>query len=86
MSLDRTVSTEELLSAFDVGGRTAAEHIGTEALLFQTGYLTITVEESSSHGRLDWRCAPAGNSLQNTSPASALCRTRSSRPQPATTA
>ena len=42
VSLDRTVSTEELLSAFDVGGRTAAEHIGTEALLFQTGYLTIT--------------------------------------------
>ena len=45
VSLDRTVSTEELLSAFDVGGRTAAEHIGTEALLFQTGYLTITGEE-----------------------------------------
>ena len=63
MSLDRTVSTEELLSAFDVGGRTAAEHIGTEALLFQTGYLTITVEESSSHGRLDWRCAPAGTCI-----------------------
>ena len=45
VSLDRTVSTEELLSAFDVGGRTAAEHIGTEALLFQTGYLTIKGEE-----------------------------------------
>ena len=45
VSLDRTVSTTELLSAFDVGGRTAAEHIGTEALLFQTGYLTITGEE-----------------------------------------
>ena len=39
VSLDRTVSTEELLSAFDV------DHIGTEALLFQTGYLTITGEE-----------------------------------------
>ena len=39
VSLDQTVSTEELLSAFDV------EHIGTEALLFQTGYLTITEEE-----------------------------------------
>ena len=46
VSLDRTVSTEELLSAFDVGGRTAAEHIGTEALLFQTGYLTITGKRS----------------------------------------
>ena len=39
VSLDRTVSTEELLSAFDV------DHIGTEALLFHTGYLTITGEE-----------------------------------------
>ena len=39
VSLDQTVSTEELLSTFDV------EHIGTEALLFQTGYLTITGEE-----------------------------------------
>ncbi len=40
VSLDRTVSTAELLSAFDV------EEIGTEALLFQTGYLTITGEET----------------------------------------
>ena len=39
------VSIEALLSAFDVGGRSAAEQIGTEALLFQTGYLTITGEE-----------------------------------------
>ena len=39
VSLDRTVSTADLLSAFDV------DHIGTEALLFQTGYLTITGEE-----------------------------------------
>ncbi len=39
VSLDDTVSTEDLLSAFDVG------HLGTEALLFQTGYLTITGEE-----------------------------------------
>ena len=39
VSLDRTVSTEDLLSSFDV------DHIGTEALLFQTGYLTITGEE-----------------------------------------
>jgi len=45
VSLDRMVSTERLLSAFDVGGRCAAEHIGTEALLFQTGYLTITGEQ-----------------------------------------
>ena len=33
------MSTEDLLSVFDV------EHIGTEALMFQTGYLTITAEE-----------------------------------------
>ena len=39
VSLDDMVSTERLLSAFDV------EHVGTEALLFQTGYLTITGEE-----------------------------------------
>ena len=39
VSLDQTVSTADLLSAFDV------DHIGTEALLFQTGYLTITREE-----------------------------------------
>ena len=39
VSLDRTLSTEALLSSFDV------HHIGTEALLFQTGYLTITGEE-----------------------------------------
>ena len=39
VSLDDMVGTEDLLSAFDV------DHIGTEALLFQTGYLTITAEE-----------------------------------------
>ena len=39
VSLDRMVSTAALLSVFDVG------RIGTEALLFQTGYLTITGEE-----------------------------------------
>ena len=40
VSLGEMVSTGELLSAFDVG------HIGTEALLFQTGYLTIVSEEN----------------------------------------
>ena len=39
VSLHRMVSTAALLSVFDVG------RIGTEALLFQTGYLTITGEE-----------------------------------------
>jgi len=39
VSLGEMVSTADLLSAFDV------EHVGTEALLFQTGYLTITGEE-----------------------------------------
>ena len=38
VSLGEMVSTGELLSAFDVG------NIGTQALLFQTGYLTITGE------------------------------------------
>ena len=48
VSLDEMVSTERLLSAFDV------EHIGTEALLFQTGYLTITGEERAG-GRTLYR-------------------------------
>ena len=39
VSLDRMVGTMELLSRFDVG------QIGTQALLFQTGYLTVTGEE-----------------------------------------
>ncbi len=39
VDLDGMRGTEELLSAFDVGA------IGTEALLFQTGYLTIQGEE-----------------------------------------
>ena len=38
MNLERMRADEELLSKFDVGD------IGTEALLFQTGYLTITGE------------------------------------------
>ena len=40
VALEEMVSTAKLLSAFDVG------KIGTEALLFQTGYLTITGEET----------------------------------------
>ena len=40
VSLDRMLSTDDLLSAFDV------EHIATEALLFQTGYLTIIGQET----------------------------------------
>jgi len=39
VSLNETLGTEELLSEFDV------DLIGTEALLFQTGYLTVTEEE-----------------------------------------
>ena len=39
VSLERTLSTEDLSSSFDV------DHIGTEALLFQTGYLTTGEEE-----------------------------------------
>ena len=39
VSLGGMLGTEELLSAFDV------HHIGTEALLFQTGYLTLQSEE-----------------------------------------
>ena len=40
------VGSDELLSTFDV------DHIATEALLFQTGYLTITDEEDLGGERL----------------------------------
>ena len=40
LELDNMIGSDELLSAFDV------DHIATEALLFQTGYLTITEEEN----------------------------------------
>ncbi len=39
LALGEMVGSDELLSTFDV------DHIATEALLFQTGYLTITDEE-----------------------------------------
>ena len=51
LALDRMTAGEALLSAFDV------EHISMEALLFQTGYLTITGEEvrnGSPHYRLGY--------------------------------
>ena len=40
LALDDVIGSSELLSTFDV------DNIGTEALLFQTGYLTITDEEN----------------------------------------
>ncbi len=46
VSLDQMMGTAALLSAFDVG------KIGTEALLFQTGYLTITAKEDLGGKRL----------------------------------
>ncbi len=45
-SLAERRSTRDLLSVFDI------ERIGTEALLFQTGYLTITGEEQGRRGAL----------------------------------
>ena len=45
VELERMVATEELVSRFDVGD------IATEALLFQTGYLTI-VREREQRGRV----------------------------------
>ncbi|MCY4424869.1 MAG: AAA family ATPase [Acidimicrobiaceae bacterium] len=48
--LDQTVTSEDLLSAFDV------DHIATEALLFQTGYLTIG-EEITEGSRKRYRLA-----------------------------
>ena len=48
LALDGMLGTEELLSAFDV------DHIATEALLFQTGYLTIRRVEPRG-GRMYYR-------------------------------
>ena len=48
ISLDEMIGTEDLLSEFDV------HHIGTEALLFQTGYLTI-LSEQDLDGELVYR-------------------------------
>ena len=45
LALDDMLGSEELLSAFDV------DHIATEALLFQTGYLTIRRTESARRAR-----------------------------------
>ncbi len=45
-ALEGLVADDELLSAFDV------DDISTEALLFQTGYLTIVGEESADGGSL----------------------------------
>ena len=46
VALDGAVGTDELLSSFDV------DDIATEALLFQTGYLTIAGEEAFGDGAL----------------------------------
>ena len=55
VSLGDMLATEELLSTFDVN------EISAEALLFQTGYLTLqSEEESSNHGRLDMAVRAAG--------------------------
>ena len=48
LDLDGMISTEALLSAFDV------DEMSVEALLFQTGYLTIT-EEVERGGRIRYR-------------------------------
>ena len=49
VSLGGTVAGEDLLSTFDV------DYISTEALLFQTGYLTITGEEHQEMGHALYR-------------------------------
>ena len=55
VSLDEMIGTEDLLSAFDV------DSIGTEALLFQTGYLTIMGEEGAGrHGAVSARLPEPG--------------------------
>ena len=84
VTLGEMVSTAELLGAFDVGGRTAAEHIGTEALLFQTGYLTIEGEEDLGGNvlyRLGYPNREVRQSLNNCfSSWASWCRTPPARP------
>ncbi len=46
LELDSMIGSDELLSTFDV------DDIATEALLFQTGYLTITAEEDLGGARV----------------------------------
>ncbi len=48
LDLERLVGTDDLLSSFDV------DEMSTEALLFQTGYLTI-LDEAERHGRARYR-------------------------------
>ena len=57
VDLDHMLGSEELLSAFDV------DHIATEALLFQTGYLTIRRSESRG-GELYYRLGYPNREVQ----------------------
>ena len=57
LTLDDMLGSEELLSAFDV------DHIATEALLFQTGYLTIRRTESRG-GELYYRLGYPNREVQ----------------------
>ena len=49
IELERMVATDELMSRFDVGD------IATEALLFQTGYLTVAGEDADMDGEPVYR-------------------------------
>ena len=57
LALDDMLGSEELLSAFDV------DHIATEALLFQTGYLTIRRSEPRG-GRMYYRLGYPNREVQ----------------------
>ena len=57
LALEGLLSSEELLSAFDV------DHIATEALLFQTGYLTIRRAELRG-GRMFYRLGYPNREVQ----------------------
>ena len=57
LALDDMLGSEELLSAFDV------DHIATEALLFQTGYLTIRRSELRG-GRMFYRLGYPNREVQ----------------------
>ena len=64
-ALESEYASEELLSTFEV------ENVGTEALLFQTGYLTIT-DEKRDEMRARYRLGPPNREVRSSLNASLL--------------
>ena len=74
LALDAMVGSDELLSAFDV------DHIATEALLFQTGYLTIRRSEPRN-GRMFYRLGYPNREVRQSLNESLLARLTGDAPR-----